>query len=54
MVAIGGINQDNVDQVVRAGADAIAVINAVLGAPDVERATADLVKAMEEAKNGIQ
>ena len=41
-------------QVVRAGADAIAVINAVLGAPDVERATADLVKAMEEAKNGIQ
>ncbi|MDP6100379.1 MAG: hypothetical protein QGH66_03025 [Dehalococcoidia bacterium] len=39
---------------VRAGVDSIAVINAVLGAPDAERATADLIIAIEEAKNGIQ
>ncbi|MEE9201666.1 MAG: thiamine phosphate synthase [Dehalococcoidia bacterium] len=49
VVAIGGINRDNVGQVMRAGADAIAVINAVLGAPDVEKATAEMAAAIEEA-----
>ncbi|MEK7848201.1 MAG: thiamine phosphate synthase, partial [Chloroflexota bacterium] len=38
VVAIGGINRENVAQVVMAGADCIAVINAVMGAPDVEKA----------------
>lgn len=54
VVAIGGINCDNVGQVVRAGADAIAVINAVLGAPDVEKATAEMAAAIEEAMSGTR
>lgn len=54
VVAIGGINRENVAQVVMAGADCIAVINAVMGAPDVEKATADLVAAIEEARSGTR
>jgi thiamine-phosphate diphosphorylase len=38
VVAIGGINETNVDQVIEAGADAVAVISAVCLADDVEDA----------------
>ena len=42
LVAIGGINDTNVREVIKAGADAVAVISAVLGADDVERAARKL------------
>lgn len=42
VVAIGGITADNVAPVIEAGADAVAVITAVLSAPDVAQATARL------------
>ncbi|TAK49621.1 MAG: thiamine phosphate synthase [Betaproteobacteria bacterium] len=35
LVAIGGIDEGNADKVIGAGADAIAVISALFGAPDV-------------------
>ena len=38
MLAIGGIDKTNVAKVAEAGADGVAVINAVLGADDVEGA----------------
>jgi thiamine-phosphate pyrophosphorylase len=38
LVAIGGINEENAAEVMGAGADAAAVISAVLGAADVEAA----------------
>jgi thiamine-phosphate pyrophosphorylase len=38
VVAIGGINDNNVVEVIEAGADAVAVISAVLGAADVKEA----------------
>ena len=38
VVAIGGITADNARRAERAGADAVAVISAVFGAPDVEAA----------------
>lgn len=47
VVAIGGINRDNVADVVASGADAVAVISAVVGAEDVEEAARQLVSAME-------
>jgi len=50
VVAIGGINEDNVKPVIEAGADAICVIGAVLGAPNVEEATRSLSIKIEEAK----
>ena len=43
LVAIGGINKDNVAQVRAAGADAVAVISAVLGAEDAEEASRQIV-----------
>ncbi|HLE02880.1 MAG TPA: thiamine phosphate synthase, partial [Dehalococcoidia bacterium] len=49
IVAIGGINQENVAQVLRAGAQAVAVISAVLGPPDIEAAALGLVARMEKA-----
>lgn len=42
LVAIGGINADNARLLVDAGADYLAVISAVFGASDVERATREL------------
>ena len=36
IVAIGGITPDNAESLIDAGADAIAVINALFGAPDIQ------------------
>jgi thiamine-phosphate pyrophosphorylase len=50
LVAIGGINQNNVGEVVSAGADAVAVISAVLGEKDVRGAVHKLVARMDLTK----
>lgn len=50
LVAIGGINQNNVGEVVAAGVDAVAVISAVLGEKDVRGAVQKLVAKMDLAK----
>jgi thiamine-phosphate pyrophosphorylase len=42
VVGIGGINEGNIDQVLAAGADAVAVISAVTAADDVRGAAAGL------------
>ena len=47
VVAIGGINQDHTAQVLAAGADSEAVINAVLGAEDVEEASRQIADKFE-------
>ena len=54
LVAIGGINQNNIGKVVAAGADAIAVISAVLGEKDVRGAVQKLVAKMDLAKEKCQ
>ncbi|MBF8267399.1 MAG: thiC [Dehalococcoidia bacterium] len=53
VVAIGGIHAGNVAQVVRAGADAVCVIAAVVSAPDPEEAVRQLVAAMGLAGSDI-
>ncbi len=50
LVAIGGINKNNLKDVMQAGADAAAVISAVMGAADVAKATRQLVKIIEGAQ----
>jgi thiamine-phosphate pyrophosphorylase len=47
VVAIGGISLENVRQVRDAGADAVAVISAVLGAPSPEKAVRQLSERFE-------
>lgn len=50
LVAIGGINEKNAAEVINAGADAIAVISAVVGAESPEAAARELVKKIEGTK----
>lgn len=47
LVAIGGINSDNVADVLTAGADSAAVIGAILRGKDVEQATRQIVTRLE-------
>jgi thiamine-phosphate diphosphorylase len=52
IVAIGGINRQNIGEVMAAGADAAAVISAVLNQKDMQSAARQLVKEIEkEAKS---
>jgi thiamine-phosphate pyrophosphorylase len=50
LVAIGGITEANVGEVIRAGADAVAVISAVCAAPDPAAATARFIEALARAR----
>lgn len=47
IVAIGGINADNARDVIDAGADAIAVISAILASDDIEQATHKIAERLE-------
>ncbi len=47
LIAIGGVNHTNVQEVMKAGADSVAVISAVLGADDVEKAARRLAAKMK-------
>lgn len=49
-VAIGGIDQGNVEEVVRAGADRVAVVRAVCGAEDIESAARQMKEKILAAK----
>ncbi len=51
LVAIGGINERNVGDVIRAGADCVSVISAVTMADDPEAAARRLVAAIEDARS---
>jgi thiamine-phosphate pyrophosphorylase len=48
--AIGGLNETNVEKVIEAGADGIAVVSAVLESSDVEKATKTLLEKIQFAK----
>lgn len=51
LVAIGGINESNVADVIQAGADCVAVISAVTMADDPEAAARRLVDTIETARS---
>ena len=48
IIAIGGINADNVATVAAAGADAAALLDAIFGAPDPGAAARELVRRFSE------
>jgi len=52
IVGIGGIDAENAADVIEAGADAVAVINAVFGADDIESAARDIALACERSELG--
>ena len=47
LVAIGGINRDNVSEVITAGAESVAVISAILQAENTEEASRQIVNILE-------
>lgn len=51
VVAIGGINRENIGEVMSTGVESAAVISAVITQENIEEATRLLVKAIETAKN---
>jgi thiamine monophosphate synthase len=49
VLAVGGITVDNVGDVIRAGADGVAVIGAILDADDTVESARALRRALDEA-----
>ena len=54
VVAIGGINRQNIGKVLSYGADAVACISAVFGQKDTEAAVSRLVREIEKRRKNIQ
>jgi len=54
VIAIGGISEANAGKVMAAGAEGIAVVSAILGAADTERAARSLRKAIDSTKQESQ
>jgi thiamine-phosphate pyrophosphorylase len=50
VIAVGGINRNNVNDVIVAGADGIAVISAVVGSPDIMKAAMELREMVRKSK----
>lgn len=53
VIAIGGINRQNVRDVIEAGADGIAVISAVVASPEIITAARDLRELVRECKRSV-
>ena len=53
IVAIGGITKDNVEDVIKAGADAAVAISAVVSAADVYKEAVDFIAIINEAKRQV-
>jgi thiamine-phosphate pyrophosphorylase len=54
LVAIGGIMPYNVDEVIKAGADGVAVISAILGFQDVRKAAESMRRAIERTRRELR
>ncbi|MDP2857332.1 MAG: thiamine phosphate synthase [Bacillota bacterium] len=53
VVAIGGIDQHNAEEVARAGADGLAVVSAVVGRQDIEQSVRLLLEAFERGVSRV-
>ena len=54
VIAIGGINRDNVRDVIAAGADGVAVISVVVGSPDITAAARELKKLVTDCREKMR
>jgi len=53
VIAIGGINEKNAAEVIETGAQGVAVISAVVSAPDIVAAAHRLRETLEAARKGV-
>jgi thiamine-phosphate pyrophosphorylase len=51
LVAIGGLNHGNTAQAIQNGADGIAVVSAIVAAPNPEQASKDLVSIIRQSRS---
>ena len=51
LVAIGGLNKENAAQIVRAGADGLAIVSAICAAPDPEKSSRELRQIIDAEKS---
>ena len=51
LIAIGGINKSNAADVIKAGADGLAVVSAICAAPDPKAATRELIDIIKTCRN---
>ena len=51
IIAIGGIDQKNVSEVIRAGADGVAVISSILSAPDIKEAVSEFKERIKASRS---
>ena len=54
VTTMGGITMDNAADVIRAGADHVAVVTAITKAPDIAKAARELVTLVESARKGAR
>lgn len=54
VIAIGGIHPGNVNEVITAGAEGVAVISAVVGSPDISKAAGELRKMIRKIRTNIR
>jgi thiamine-phosphate pyrophosphorylase len=54
VVAIGGINKDNINEVMATGADSAAVISAILNQDNIEEATREMISKIEQKRKDNQ
>jgi len=54
VIAIGGINHANVQEVMRAGADGAAIISAVLSASNIKQAAEEMLRIIQTSLPGIR
>jgi thiamine-phosphate diphosphorylase len=52
VIAIGGITHDTVREVMLNGADGVAVISAILAAPDIRQAAEQMVRIIADSRRG--
>jgi thiamine-phosphate pyrophosphorylase len=51
IIAVGGINKDNVSDVISKGADGVVAVSAVLDSEDVFREVSDFIRIIKEVKS---
>ncbi|HUT38219.1 MAG TPA: thiamine phosphate synthase [Methanoregula sp.] len=54
VIAIGGINRENVREVIAAGADGVAVISVVVGSPDITAAARELKELVSDSRENTR
>ncbi|MBI5955808.1 MAG: thiamine phosphate synthase, partial [Chloroflexi bacterium] len=50
VIAMGGINANNVEEVIATGADGAAVISAIVSAEDIRATTQELLQRIRQAR----